>query len=396
MAAQKRWWVSPYNYINEVTRQFSLPQKVLIYDVTLRDGEQTPGVVLSKEDKISIAKALDDIGVPRIEAGMPVISQEDKETVKEIAKMGLHAQVWGFCRALKTDIDACIDCGVDAVVTEIASSDLKLKAYDFKREDVIQRALEAVTYAKEHGLYTAFFAVDATRADLDYLKQLYTTVVNEGHADEVVIPDTLGVTLPEAMEYLTKKVKEWVNVPVHVHCHNDFGLAPACTLAAVKAGAEIVHTTINGIGEKAGNTDMAEVALSLYILYGIDVKIKYDKLIEISKLVEKLSGQKVADTKPVVGPNVFKRESGVVVLQLLNYPPAVESFSPEIVGATREIVLGKKSGKHSIGYKLNEMKMKATEDQISAILSQVKELSLKKKGPVTDDEFRNIVKNTVT
>lgn len=395
METQTRWWVSPYNYIDEVRREFSLPEKVLIYDVTLRDGEQTPGMVLTKEEKIRIAQALDDVGVHRIEAGMPVVSPEDKETVKAVASMGLDAQIWGFCRALKTDVDACIDCDVDAVVTEIAASELKLKAYGFEREDVLQRALEAVTYAKEHGLYTAFFAVDATRAELDYLKQLYTSVVKNGHADEIVIPDTLGVALPEAISYLTKKVKGWVNVPIQVHCHNDFGLATACTLAAVKAGAEIVHTTVNGIGEKAGNADMAEVALSLYILYGIDVKIKYNKLVNVSKIVEELSGYKISESKPIVGRNVFKRESGVVVLQLLEYPPAVESFAPEMVGATREIVLGKKSGRHAINYKLEEMGIKATDEQVAEILTQVKERSIKKKGPVSDDEFKIIVKRVI-
>jgi len=207
-----------------------------------------------------------------------------------------------------------------------------------------------------------------------------------------VAVDTLGVALPEAMYYLTRKFKEWFNVPVHIHCHNDFGLGTACELAAITAGAEWAHVTVNGLGEKAGNTDLSELVLSLYILYGIDSGLKYDMLVEVSKLVERLSGIKLPPYKPIVGDNIFKRESGVAVLQLIRHPPAVESFLPELVGAKREIVLGKKSGRHSIEWKLKSLGVTANEDQVETILNRMKALSESKKGLVSIREFKDIVK----
>lgn len=247
---EEKWWVSPFNFIDEVMGDIRLPKKVGVYDVTLRDGEQTPGVVFRKEEKLKIAKALDDLGVQRIEAGMPVVSAEDKAAVKAIAHYGLGAEIWGFCRCVKTDVDACLEADVDAVICEIATSDLKHKAYGLDKEKVMTRAVETLRYAKDHGLYTAFFSVDLTRSDLNFLKTINTAAVNEGKADELVVVDTLGVALPEAIYYLTKKFKEWFKVPIHIHCHNDFGLSTACELAAMRTGAEWAHVTINGLGEK--------------------------------------------------------------------------------------------------------------------------------------------------
>ena len=390
-----KWWISPHNFEEELIADYRFPEKVGIYDTTLRDGEQTPGVVFRKKDKIEIAAALDDLGVQRIEAGMPVVSPEDKEAVKDITKMGLNSQIWGFCRCLKTDVDECIDCGVDAVICEIATSDLKMKAYGLDKDKVVERMMDTITYAKDHGLYTAFFAVDMTRANLDFLRDVYTKAVNDAHADEVVAVDTLGVATPEAMNFLIAKIKEWVNVPIHVHCHNDFGLATAASISAVKAGAQWVHATVNGIGEKAGNTDIAEVALSLYLLYDLDVKLKYEKLSEISRIVQRLSKIELSPTKPVVGKNVFRRESGVAVLQLIRYPPAVESFVPELVGGKREIVLGKKSGRHAIEWRLKNLGISSTEEQIKQILRLVKNTSERKKRLVSNHEFKKIAEKVI-
>jgi isopropylmalate/homocitrate/citramalate synthase len=384
-------WVSPFNFIDEVRSGTKTPAGVGIYDVTLRDGEQTPGVVFRKDEKVRIAEALNSLGVKRIEAGMPVVSQEDKSAIKEITHLGLDAEIWGFCRCMKSDIDACLDVDVDAVICEVATSDLKFKAYNFDQAKVTALAVETLNYAKEHGLHTAFFPVDMTRANVNFLKTITTASIKEGHADELVAVDTLGVALPEAMYYLVRKFKEWFHVPIHVHCHNDFGLSTACTLAAIRAGAEWAHVSVNGLGEKAGNTDLSELALSLYLLCGIDTGIEYRKLVEVSKLVQKLSGLKMPPHKPVVGKNVFRRESGVTVLQLIAYPPAVESFAPEMVGGKREIVLGKKSGRHSIEWKLKNLGVAANEEQIGIILNNVKTLGTQRKGLVSDKEFRNIV-----
>ena len=393
---EDKWWVSHFNYLDEITKEYSLPNKLKIYDVTLRDGEQSPGVVFRKEDKIKIAQKLDELGVQRIEGGMPVVSDDDKEAIKEIVNLGLTSDIWGFCRCIKSDVDACIDVGVDSVICEIATSKPKFQAYGLTEEKVLSRAVDTLEYAKDHGLYTAFFSVDMTRSDLNFLKKINNAALEEGKADELVLVDTLGVATPEAIYYLTKQFKNWFDVPLHIHCHNDFGLGTACELAAIKAGAEWAHTSLNGLGEKTGNTDLAELVLSAYILYGLDSGLTYEKLVESSKLIEKLSGVKVPAYKPVVGDNVFTRESGVTVLQLIRYPPAVEGYAPELVGGERSIVLGKKSGRHSINWKLEELGINASEEQIAKILDQVKQKSIDKKGLITDSEFKSIVNEVLT
>lgn len=251
--------------------------------------------------------------------------------------------------------------------------------------------MDSLEYAKSRGLYTAFFAVDATRADLGFLESIYRKAVEKGSADEVVIVDTLGVATPETMFYLTKKLTEWVKVPIMTHCHNDFGLATACTIASVKGGAGCAHITINGLGEKTGNADIAETVIAAR-LYGIPVNIDLKKLYSASMLVQKISKISVSPLKPVVGENVFKRESGVTAAQLITFPPAVEGYSSELVGREREVLLSKKSGKRSVEYKLEKLNIKATATQVDEILGKVKELGLKKKGLVNDDEFQSIVK----
>ncbi len=388
---ERFWWPSKYNLMREVTGESYLQPKLKVYDVTLRDGEQTIGLVFSKQEKLMIAKALDDLGVDRIEAGMPVVSKEDQEAVELILKAGLKAEIWGFCRAIKGDIDACTDVGISHIVCEVPTSPYKWQAYHFSKEAVVGKIMDCLLYAKSKGLYTAFFAVDATRSDLDFLETIYKMAVNEGKADEVVIVDTLGVATPETMFYLTKKVREWVSVPVMTHCHNDFGLATACTLFSVKAGATYAHLTVNGLGEKTGNADIAETVLAS-ALYGVETNIDLKKLGEVSKLVEKISKIKLSPLKPVVGKNVFKRESGVAVAQLISYPPSVEGYSPEILGRRREILIGKKSGKSSVEYKLNEMGVSATPEEIEKILGKVKECGSRKKGLVSQKEFVQIVR----
>lgn len=394
MKEEQLWWVSELNQRPEVLGENHFPQRLKIYDVTLRDGEQTIGVAFDKEEKLQIAKMLDELGVDRIEAGMPVVSKEDKEAVELILKAGLKAEIWGFCRAVKGDIDACIDVGVKHIICEIATSPLKMKAYNFTPEGVLDKVLDCLQYAKSRGLYTAFFAVDATRAELGYLETIYRKAVEEGKADEVVMVDTLGVASPETMFYLTKKLREWVNVPIMTHCHNDFGLGTACTIASLKAGADCAHVTVNGLGEKTGNADLAEVAIAAK-LYGIPIDIDFKKLYATAKLVEKITKIPLSPLKPVVGETVFKRESGVAVAQLVTFPPAVEGYSPELLGREREILMGKKSGKKSVEYKLEKMNVKATPDQVEKVLEKVKALGIKKKGLVNDDELRNIVEEVL-
>ena len=248
MDEKQLWWVSELNNKAEVLGESHFPKTFKFYDTTLRDGEQTIGISWNKEEKLEIAKMLDELGVDRIEAGMPVVSKEDKDAVELIVKEDLKAEIWGFCRAVRGDIDACIDVGVKHIICEIATSQLKMQANKFTPEVILGKVLENVQHAKDNGLYTAFFAVDATRADLGFLETVYRKAVEEGGADEVVIVDTLGVATPETMFYLTKKLREWVSVPIMAHCHNDFGMATACTMFSLKAGANCAHVTLNGLG----------------------------------------------------------------------------------------------------------------------------------------------------
>ena len=394
MSEKELWWVSELNQRNDVLGKTHFPEMLTFYDTTLRDGEQTIGLAFDKEEKLQIAKMLDALRVNRIEAGMPVVSREDKEAAELIMDAGLTAEIWGFCRAVKGDIDACADVGIKYIICEIATSEIKMKANKFTKEGVLGKALDSLLHAKSHGMYTAFFAVDATRADLTFLEEIYTKAVEEGKADEVVIVDTLGVATPETMYFLTKRLREWVNVPIMTHCHNDFGMATACTMASVKAGAGCAHVTLNGLGEKTGNADIAETAIAAQ-LYGIPVDIDMKKLYPAARLVEKLSKIPLSPLKPVVGENVFKRESGVTAAQLISYPPSVEGYSPELVGREREVLLSKKSGKKSVEYKLDKLGLYAAQGQVDEILNKVKELGLKKKGLVNDNELKEIVARVV-
>jgi len=241
-----------------------------LYDTTLRDGEQTVGVVLDPEQKLEIAKLLDGLGIDRIEAGFPRVSQDDWDAVKLIAGAGLNAEVWGFSRAVAADLEALVELGVRHAVIESPISDAKLEAIGVSRAVMVDRIKNAMSFAAEHGIHAAFFGVDSTRADLDFLRYVYESAVDAG-AREVAVVDTLGVATPEAVTNLVLAMGQWLDgTPVHFHGHNDFGLATANAVAAVRAGAQWIHGTINGMGERAGNANLGEVALTLRALYGVE------------------------------------------------------------------------------------------------------------------------------
>lgn len=384
-------WTSEYNLWPSVLGEDKPGKRLMFYDTTLRDGEQTIGVSFNRHQKLEIAKLLEDLGVERIEAGMPVSSEEDFQAVKLINREIKNSEVWGFCRCTKADIDAAANTGVKSVICEIPTSPHKMRAYNFTRERVFKSLVDHLQYARGLGLRTAFFAVDATRTPLEDLKEAYQKAVSQGGAQEVVLVDTLGVATPETMFYLTKLVREWVDVPVMAHCHNDFGMATACSLSAARGGAHCIQVTVNGLGEKTGNADLAEVALAGPLLYGYQTSLKLTKIRSVGKKVEEISGVPISPIKPVVGENVFKRESGVAVAQLINYPPAVEGYTPELVGGEREILLSKKSGKASVGYMLNKHGISCNEEETEKILMEVKNLGVKKGGVVAEQEFLSIV-----
>ncbi len=380
-------WVSLYNFSSQVLKQLNFPEKIEIHDVTLRDGEQTPGVVLKADEKLEIAKALDELGVHRIEAGMPVVSKEDFDAVKLIANEGLGARVFGFARLVKEDIDAAVQAGVSGIVTEGPVGIPKLKQFGWRPEDVVDKAISHVDYAKSHGLYTVFFGVDGTRADLGFLKHIYSRVVSEAKPDAVAVVDTFGCATPEGFRYLVSEIVHTVKVPVEVHCHNDFGLGPAVSIAGLSAGASVVHVSVNGIGERAGNAALEEVALSLELLYGKKLGLRYEKLVEVSKLVEKLTRFKLAANKPIVGDRVFTRESGISVAGWIKYNLGSEAFHPAIVGNIHDVLIGKKSGRHSLEWKLSNLGIRLGDEEMQRLLEKVKQKSVEKKGPLTDEEL---------
>ncbi len=361
-----------------------------LYDTTLRDGEQTVGVVLDPEQKLEIARALDELGIDRIEAGFPRVSPEDRRAVELIQGAGLSAEVWGFSRALRADVDVLLELGVGAAVIEAPVSERKLEALLLDHEEVLRRIDDAVSHAVQSGMMIAFFGVDGTRAQPAFLETAYKTAAEAG-AQEAVVVDTIGVAAPEAVGALVASVREWLGpgIPLHFHGHNDFGLATAAAVAAVRAGASWVHGTINGMGERAGNANLGEVALALSALYGTETNMQLARLREVSRRVQELSGYDLEPWKPLVGENLFTRESGAVASQFHD-PPAIEPFAADLVGADRRIVLGKKSGVDSIRIKCEELGLDVPEEAYRDLLEQVKRIGSERRGLVSDEEFRRL------
>jgi isopropylmalate/homocitrate/citramalate synthase len=390
---ENEWWVSPYNFVPEVRARFELPKKVSIHDATLRDGEQTPGVVFSVADKIEIAAKLDEIGVDRIEAGMPAVSEQDFQAIKEISRMGLKARIYTFARAMNTDIDKALECGCHGVIIEIPIGYPKLK-YQFKWtwEDVLKKSVGVINYAKSRGLHVVYFPYDTTRAREDDLRNLLSRVVLDSNPDSVGVVDTMGCALPEAIKYMVRLVKSLTKLPVEVHTHNDFGMAVATELAGVEAGAECVHSCANGLGERTGNAALEELIVALHVLYGYDTQYNLGKLPELGELVSRISRFEIAANKPILGERNFTRESGIGVDLVVKEPLAMFGTHPALTGRRGEVVLGKKSGKASITYNLEQMGVaSADDDAVGEMLRLVKEKGIEKRGLVTPEEFREIV-----
>ena len=357
-----------------------------LYDTTLRDGEQTVGVVLTPSDKLEIATALARAGVDRIEAGFPRVSEDDAKAIELILDADLDAEIWGFSRAVQADVEALVDLGLTASVIESPLSDGKLAALGVSRETMLERIRKAVSSATENGI--------STRADLEFVRVAYESAVEAGAA-EVAVVDTLGIASPEAAAFLVNEVVERLHyeVPVHWHGHDDFGLATAAAVAAVQAGATWVQGTVNGMGERAGNADLVEVALALEALYGIPTRLELEQARGLSQLVQRLAGTPLPPWKAVTGDNLFTRESGAVTAQFHD-PPAIEPYASELVGASRGIVLGKKSGLDSIRIKVEALGLDVPETEHAQLLEAVKEAGTKKRGLVSDDELRRLAKRT--
>lgn len=390
---ENEWWVSPYNLLPDVQSKFQLPANVSIHDATLRDGEQTPGIVFDIADKIAIAEKLSEVGVERIEAGMPAVSDQDFQAIKQISKLGLKSKIYTFARAIMADIDKALECGCHGVIIEVPIGYPKLK-YQFKWtwEDVLRKSVDVINYAKKRGLHTVYFPYDTTRAREEDLRNLLTRIMQDAPPDSVGVVDTMGCILPEAMKYMVRLVKSLTGLPVEVHTHNDFGMAVATELAGVEAGAECVHSCSNGLGERTGNAALEELMVALHVLYGYDKQYNLGKLPELGELVSRISRFPISVNKPILGERNFTRESGIGVDLVVREPLAMFGTHPALTGRTGDVVLGKKSGKLSITYHLEQLGITdATDEAISEMLSRVKEKGIQKRGLLTPDEFRTIV-----
>lgn len=355
------------------------PTDFEICDVTLRDGEQTPGTAFTPNEKIHIAQELDKIGVEVIEAGFPVVSQVERDTVREIASMGLDAKICCLSRSLIPDIDVAIGCDVDMVSVFIATSDLHLKyKYHKTCAQATQCAFDALEYAKDHGITVRFAAEDATRTDINTLKSVFKMAEERG-ADYVSIADTVGILNPGTAYYLIKEIKKDIKADICIHCHNDLGMATANTVAAAEAGAKQLHTTVNGLGERAGNAALEELLMTLLVQYGID---RYDTsgIMKLSRLVVEYSGVKVAKNKPVVGDHAFAHESGIHVAAILEEPSTYELFSPELVGGKRSLIIGKHTGTKALKGIIETMGYHLDHDQLCKLLDKVKDCTQAKRG----------------
>jgi len=396
-----KWYVSPWNFAAPVREQLHFPKQVKFHDITLRDGEQQTGVIFTKDEKIRIAEGLAEAGVHRIEAGMPVVSPSDTAAIKEIVKRNLGPQVFAFSRCMVDDVKRAVDCGVSGIVMEVPSSTHIIEyAYKWPLEKAIDLSIESTAYAHSQGLEVVFFPIDFSRAEINWVLDLITRVANEGHMDALALVDTFGVLAPHAMQYLVRETKKRINKRLEAHFHMDFGMGIANTLMAVAEGVEVIHSTVLGLGERAGNVPMEETAMALRTLYNVDPGIKLDKLYGLARLVEQLSGHKVASNRPVVGEQLFQIESGIIASWWQNcgkdHPTELFPFHWDVVGQPApKVVIGKGSGIDSIKAKLHELGVKATEEEAMSVVMAVKEHSLRTKALLTDAEFRQVLAATL-
>ena len=387
-----KWSVSKYCFEPEVRKDWQLPERITIHDVTLRDGEQTPGVVFRKEEKLKIAHALADAGVHRIEGGMVAVSPEDADAIRMMVKEIKNVEIASFLRARQDDVDLAIDCKIHRAMIEIAARDDLINSIWGSRGKAVETVVKLVKHAKENGLKVTFFLMESGRADLDLIEELIVPVVEEGGADNVAIVDTRGNAYPPAFGWLVAQVKKMVDVPIEVHCHNVWGMATATTLAGITAGAEVMHTCVNGLG---GNGSLEECIMGVEAFLGVKTGIRTEGFKELSDMVREFSR---ADWyKPFVGSLTSQVEIGIATQWMWNNRGVPgygrkEILNYELVGdKAAEVVLGKKSGKYSIMLKAWEFGLTMPSDeQIPEILARVKRLSEEHKRWLTDDEFKKI------
>ncbi|SCZ79998.1 LeuA family protein [Acidaminobacter hydrogenoformans] len=394
-----KWWVSQSNFAADVLKGYEFPKKIEILDTTLRDGEQQPGIILTRKEKVEIAKKLARAGVHRIEAGTPAASKEDADAIKEIASLNLGPKIFAFVRNTPEDMKLARECGVTHVLAEIPGSEHLLKyGKRWTAERAIKAAIEATQAAREEGLYVTFFPADSSRASLEFLIDAVHQISEGGHMDSLALVDTFGCFSPEGAAYTVRKLKSEFRVPIEVHFHDDFGLGVASTIAGLAAGAEVAHVTVNGIGERSGSVALEPLALSLKVLYGYDTGIELDQLKSLSNAVAEYTRFAVPPTRPVVGDRIFGWETGMPSSLWVNCkndePLAMLPYHWSLTGQSEpKLYLGKKSGKDNVKTWIQENNVVLTGDQEQELLGKVKDLSLSLKRDLTPDEFIELTKS---
>jgi len=397
---QEKWFTSPWNFAEEVRKEFNFADEIKFHDVTLRDGEQQAGLLFTKEQKIALADKMAEMGMHRIEAGMPAVSEPDKQAIIEIAKRHQgpgEPEIFAFARCMRDDVKRAVDCGVKGIVIEIPASEHIVKyAYKWEYEKAIKLAIDATLCAKENGLYTVFFPIDGTRTDLDVFMNLIKRVSTEGHMDALAIVDTFGGLAPAACAYLVKEVKKTISKPVELHFHDDYGCGAANTLAGLSAGAEVCHTSISGIGERAGNTPYEQVALALLTMYGIDTGLKYEKMYELSKMMRKMAGMPIRPNTGIVGDTINEIESGIVADWFYNAKDVAPlELSPYLYSLTghpdAKVVIGKMSGIPTVDIYLNELGLECDSKEAKMeIVQKIKAKAFEIGDLLSIDQFAEI------
>jgi isopropylmalate/homocitrate/citramalate synthase len=383
---------SPYNFAICSSPQID---EYIVHDSTLREGEQTPGVIFSIEDKLRIAKKLDEVGVQQIESGFPAASEKQRRCVEALVNMDLDAQISAFARARHEDIDAVADTGADGIVVSFSVSPYhrKHKFHGMSKEDYLNKLADSISYADGYGLFVIYSAEDSTREnDLDFLKKAFKTAEEAG-ADRARIVDTLGCISPNGMTYLVREVKSVLDIPIEVHCHNDMGLALANSIAAVEAGASTVSTCVNGLGERAGITATEEIIPALHVLFGMS-PFDMSQLTELSKLVEDVTGIRIPPNKPITGENAWAHSSGIHQHGIFMNPSTYESYPPELVGQRRKVYLDELCGRHGVKFVAeNELGMNISDEVAAKVLSRIKRdfSSGGRRSAYTPSELRELI-----
>ena len=365
-------------------------KEIKVVDTTLRDGEQTAGVVFANQEKLRIARLLDQIGVNQIEAGIPVMGGDEKTAIKKIVDADLSASIMAWNRAVVSDIKESVDCGVDAVAISISTSDIHIKHKLQQDKDwVLSHMVKAVEFAKKHNLYISVNAEDASRSDRDFLMKFANEAKNAG-ADRLRYCDTIGIMEPFKIYDEVKDIINEVKIDIEMHTHNDFGLAVANALAGVKAGAKYIGVTVNGLGERAGNAALEEVVMSLKYLYDVEMNFTTEDFRALSEYVARASARDIPAWKAIVGTHMFAHESGIHTDGVLKNASTYEVFTPEEVGLERQIVIGKHSGTKAIINKFKEYGLKLTAEEAQSILSRVRKSAVEFKRAIFDKELMYI------